>query len=84
MSIILNDIFKYEENKNFGKSFSMIKNKINQLDDEGIYNYTFKPNSNDLISNPLDPKEFFNPNHPFNKFTIAQLDFDNLEYRFIT
>ena len=84
VSIILNDIFKYEENETFGKSFNIIKNKINQLDDEGIYNYTFKPNSNDLISNPLDPKEFFNPNHPFNKFTIAQLDFDNLEYRFIT
>ena len=55
-----------------------------RLDVDKEYNYTFIPKSNDLITNPLDPKSFWSSNHVYNSFIIPQLNFDNLNCRYVT
>ena len=83
--IIFGDTFRYVKNPLLSDDlFCEVKEKIRRLDDEGLYNYAFKPSANDLIKDPLVPSSYFENNHPFNKFTIAQLDFNNLECRFTT
>lgn len=85
INIIFDDIFKYENNNLYSTElFNELKSKIRRLDDESLYNYAFRIDNNDLITDPLDPKSFFENNHPFNNFTIPQLDFDELDCRFIT
>lgn len=84
LTYVINDIFKYAPNEALGEGFSAIKEKIKRLDNENQYNYAFIPKDNDLIPNPLLPRSFWNKNHVFNKYTIPQLDFDNIECRFIT
>lgn len=84
LTYIINDIFKYNPNQDLGSGFEAIKEKIKRLDDKGQYNYAFVPKDNDLISNPLEPRSLWNVNHIFNKYTIPQLDFDKLDFRFIT
>lgn len=83
--IIFGDTYRYIKNPLLSDElFCEVKEKIRRLDDEGLYNYAYKPDSNDLIKDPLVPSSYFESNHPFNKFTIAQLDFDNLDCRFTT
>ena len=89
VDIVLSDIFKFSPNAELSNNnvYDDVFNKVKSLDTADVYNYTFQPNANDLISNPLLPIEFWNKNHVFNKNTIAQLDLssaDNLTYRFIT
>ena len=79
---IIEDIFKFEPN-DIG-DFGLIREKVRKLDYDNEYNYTFTPKNNDLISNPLLAKSFFNTNHIFNDFMIPQLDTDDIEIRFIT
>ena len=64
--------------------FETLKTRIHRLDIDREYNYTYTPQDNDLISNPIRVKSFFNTNHIFNNFIIPQMDFDNFETRFIT
>ena len=78
------DIFKYENNPALGDGFNDIRSKIQALDKDQEYNYTFIPKSNDLIENPLDPKSFWNSNHVYNEFIIPQLNFDQIDFRYIT
>ena len=82
ITVVLGDIFKFSPN--FGSAFEEIKEKVRALDINNKYNYTHVPNSNDIITDPLQPKEFWNKNHVYNPFTIAQLDIDNIETKFIT
>ena len=79
----LDDILKFEPNSSIG-NFDTIKKKIRELDLDEEYSYTFVPNKNDLIINPLEAKSFFNPNHIYNRYIISQLDFENLDARFTT
>ena len=80
----IEDVFKFENNELFGEQFDEIRRQVNRLDINEKYNYCFIPKAKDLIPDPLQPKMFWNANHVMNRFTIAELDFDNLEYRFIT
>ena len=89
INIVLGDLFKYEPSITLSQAgvFDDVLEKLKRLDKDNIYNYTFQPDKNDLISNPIDPKMFFDKNHIYNKYTIAQLDLssaDNIDYRFIT
>ena len=77
------DIFKLEPNSAIG-DFNAIKKKVQQLDYDEEYAYTYVPSDNDKIANPLNAKSFYNPNHIYNKFTIPQLDFENLDIKFTT
>ena len=80
---VIEDIFKFRPNQEL-EDFELIREKIKRLDVDNEYNYTFIPKNNDLISNPLVPKSFFNTNHIYNKYIIPQMDFDELDARFIT
>ena len=81
--IIFEDVFKYNNNTLLNdETFNEIKEKINDLDKDSKYNYAFIPGKNDEIKDPLKPISFFDKNHPFNNYTIPQLDFDNLYFRF--
>ena len=85
VAIVFGDVFKYNNNPLFASDvFNDIKTKIRRLDDDSLYNYSFKPDKNDEIKNPLIPTEFFKANHPFNKYVIPQLDFDNFTCNFTT
>ena len=78
----IEDIFKFEPN-DIG-DFGLIREKVRKLDYDNEYNYTFTPKNNDLISNPLLAKSFFNTNHIFNDYIMPQLNVDDIEIRFIT
>lgn len=78
------DVFKYNQNPAFGSEFDTVLEKIKALDTDEQFNYMFKPSANDLIENPLDPKSFWNSNHVYNSFIIPQLNFDELNCRYIT
>ena len=79
----LDDIYKFEPNQEIG-TFDVVREKVQALDVDEEYDYTFVPIDNDLIKYPLKAKEFFKVNHIFNKNIIAQLDFDNIDFRFTT
>ena len=83
--IVVEDVYKYKENLSYNNdTFNMIKKKIRELDDESLFNYAYRISSNDEIKDPLEPRYFFEGNHVFNKFTIPQLNFDELNLRFTT
>lgn len=82
LSVVLNDIFKFEENKLLGNSFEAIKSKLMNLDSNSNFNYTHVVDIDDLIEDPLLANSYWNKNHPYNNFTIPQLDVDSISYTF--
>lgn len=85
-TIFLGDLFKYE---NVYDDFihEELLEKIIKFDKDTIFNYTYQPADNELIENPVEPKSFWDKNHVYNSYTIAQLNTsstDNINYRFIT
>ena len=77
--IILYNLFKYNYNNSIMKleNSEFQANKILGLlriwDRNNLFNYTYKINKDDEISNPLEGKSFFLSNHIYNKFTIPQM-----------
>ena len=67
----IDDIFKFTPNSELG-DFETLKTRIHRLDIDREYNYTYTPQDNDLISNPIRVKSFFNTNHIFNNFITAK------------
>ena len=85
-TLVFGDLFKYE---NMYDNFihEQLLEKIRGFDTDHIFNYTYQPADNELIDNPVQPKSFWDKNHVYNAYTIAQLDTsstDNVNYRFIT
>jgi hypothetical protein len=46
---------------------------INNLDTNNIFDYTYQPNDDVIIKNPLSPKSYFSKHHHCNEFTIPQI-----------
>ena len=76
----------YFENTS-GESTTSVKERVKQLatryvDQEGksrdLFNYGYRVNEENLIEDPLNAESFFNSNHIFNKYTIPQLDTNNI------
>ncbi len=85
INIVFGDIFKYNPNEMFTESvYNDLKQRIRRLDNESIYNYAYRINSNDEVKDPLVPLMMFENNHVYNEFVIPQLDFDNFECIFTT
>ena len=84
LTIQINDIFKCDQNPIFENCYQEIKDKVLALDVNQKYDYTHIPDDDDIIPDPLIPRAFWNKNHVYNKFTIAQLNADNIDYKFIT
>ena len=77
--IILYNLFKYNYNNSIMKledaefQSSKILGLLRIWDRNNLFNYTYKINKDDEISNPLEGKSFFLSNHIYNKFTIPQM-----------
>ena len=85
-TLVLGDLFKYD-NKYDDFIHGQVLEKMKAFDTDHIFNYTYQPADNELIDNPVQPKSFWDKNHVYNPYTIAQLDTsstDNINYRFIT
>lgn len=80
--IVINDLFKFEENELFEDKFNDIKDKLSQLDYNQKFNYTHIVKEDDLIEDPLTPNSYWDKGHPYNAFTIPQLDIDRISYTF--
>ena len=84
VTVILEDVFKFEQNPLLVNSFDDIKEKLIRLDVDQKYDYTHVTNADDIIQDPMVPKTFWDKNHVYNEFTIAQLNADSIEPKFIT
>ena len=66
----------------WGANASSIKAVIDSIISNQVkfkpFDYSYTVDEDELIENPLDAKSFFDFNHEYNKFTIAQLDTDSL------
>lgn len=54
-----------------------VDNKFNELAKQNninVFDYSYQIDEEDQILDPLDSESFFLPNHPFNRWVIAQLD----------
>lgn len=67
---IMNDLATQKLNTNDSDN-----QKVNQFD------YTYKVQEDDLISDPTDPNSFYNTNHIYHKYIISQLDTKNLNIK---
>lgn len=79
-SIIVRPLVKYdvtlpEDDLEIDKKVAvkpMLK-KIQNLDKDGMFYYTYSPSDDIVIYDPLLPNSYFNDNHKYNKFTIPQI-----------
>ena len=70
-SLKLMNILKYEQPSTLSDTeFADIEAEIRRLDTQNLYKYNIEIESTNLISDPLLPESFFNPNHFYNSFTI--------------
>ena len=72
LQLILKPLFTYKYDKEI-VSDSDLEGKVQELDIMHGYNYIYQPKEDFKIDNPLDPKEFFNSNHFYNRYTIPQI-----------
>lgn len=70
MSVQFFNPLKYIPSDDLNKKVALIK----LFDKDDMYNYTYEVNSDILIENPLEAKQFLNSNHIYNRFTICQMD----------
>lgn len=81
-NIVIEDIYKFEENDEFGSYFAEIQQKVFQLDTDNYYNYTWNVPETDLIENPLDSHELWRTSNLFKRFTIPKWDAESSNIRF--
>lgn len=67
-----------EDSKDFVMSEQRVIDKVGELNITHQFDYTYQPDNNVRIDNPLKPVEFFNPNHCYNSYTIAKIDEANV------
>lgn len=68
-TITFSQLYMYVETDKTDQTFMK---KISYLDKNRYFNYLYQVPTEDLIEDPLDSYSFFNTNHIYNKFTIAQ------------
>lgn len=86
MSILLDNVYKYVNPNQFGKSsqvmseneFNMIENRLMFLDKEHRYKYNHVVDSVNAVANPIDAQSFNSINHIFNKYTICEFAYANI------
>ena len=67
----LTEIFPYMTQE---AAQGLILDRMRKYDPKQLYDYTYEVDEDMAIPNPLYGASFFDPNHVFNKYTIAQLD----------
>ena len=79
--LLIRQLLKYKESdivasfnvESDGNTINLVNEKINSLNEDGIYNYTYEIDDAVKIDNPLSSISFLNYNHFYNPFTICQL-----------
>ena len=72
--LVLRNLYKYNYQEGLSEfQCSKYVKLLHEWDVDNLYNYTYKVNEDEEISNPLEGKSFFLNNHIFNKFTIPQI-----------
>ena len=79
--LLIRQLLKYRESEivesfnveNNGVVTNPINDRINELNEDGVYNYTYKIDDAIKIDDPLSSISFFNYNHFYNPFVICQL-----------
>lgn len=61
---------KYIPTADLAKDVALVR----MFDSDDIFDYTYEVSADKLISDPLEAKQFLNPNHIYKKYTICQLD----------
>lgn len=51
----------------------VVLDKVQELDQDGLFNYMYEVPTDRFIKDPLLGESFMNPVHPYNKFTICQM-----------
>ena len=74
ISLTLGALLQYS---NSGEAFDSLLKRVSSLDTEGIYDYMYVPDSDELIENPLAAESYFNTNHWLNRVTLPMIDFDS-------
>lgn len=73
--ITIYPLFKYNKlYQQNGCNYDDVLTRMQTLDTDGLYNYTYEVPEEDLVENPLSAKSFLNENHIYNKFAICQMD----------
>ena len=72
VSFTIMNMFRYT----MDGGLSNVLNKVEQLDQAAgyLYNYTYIVDSDVEVANPLEPINFFDPNHIYNDNTIGMID----------
>lgn len=74
ISLTLGALLQYS---NSGTAFDSLLKRVSSLDTDGIYDYMYVPDSDELIENPLAAESYFNTNHWLNRVTLPMIDFDS-------
>ena len=79
-TLTLGQLYKYTEDGNFDNPTTLqaMIDKVTSLDSEHKFDYTYKIPVDSLIENPLDGESFTNEHHPYNKYTICEIDVSSL------
>ena len=73
--ITIKNPFKFKQSSNLTPfEYNKYLDKVSALDSLHLYNYLHMPSDDTVIENPLSASAFLETNHPFNKYTICQLD----------
>ena len=78
--LTLGQLYKYTDNGNFDSPIALqaMIDKVTSLDSAHKFDYTYKIPVDSLIENPLDGESFTNEHHPYNKYTICEIDVSSL------
>lgn len=81
IEVYMYPIYKYTKPKNLSSNtawdneiYEKIYEKIRLLDCNNKFNYTYVVNDDEKIVDPLDSKSFLDLNHPYNDYTICQIN----------
>ena len=81
IEVYMYPIYKYTKPKNLSSNtawdneiYEKIYEKIRLLDCNNRFNYTYVVNDDEKIVDPLDSKSFLDLNHPYNDYTICQIN----------
>lgn len=69
--------FKFTKNLS-DTSFNAILAELKSLDKDSLYNYAYIVNQENLINNPLKAESFLDTNHPYNQYSICQVETNNI------
>lgn len=59
------------------QNFENIIRHINMLDINNIFNWTYLPDSSNIVSEPTNPISIWNVNHLYNQYTLPKINFNN-------